>query len=84
MTKEEIIELAEQVGLIYWTHNRWWIDAGEPSEEFEDFVKLFKARIYGDAYRAGAFAERENILEMSKNQWFKTQKDYDEAIRARS
>jgi hypothetical protein len=30
-----------------------------------------------------AAAEREAILQMSKAQWFKTQADYDAAIRAR-
>lgn len=58
MTKEEIVKLAEQAGLIYWTRNRWWIDAGEPDEDLEDFVRLIQARTYGDAYRAGADAER--------------------------
>jgi len=30
-----------------------------------------------------AAAEREAILQMSANNWYKTQKDYDDAIRAR-
>lgn len=30
-----------------------------------------------------AASEREDILKMSADNWYKTQKDYDEAIRAR-
>jgi hypothetical protein len=40
-------------------------------------------RFFHAAYAAGAAAEREAILQMSREQWFKTQADFEEAIRAR-
>ena len=36
-----------------------------------------------EAWKAATFAEREEILQMSKKQWFKSQLDYDTAIRER-
>ncbi len=40
-------------------------------------------RFFHAAYAAGVTAEREAILQMSREQWFKTQADFEEAIRAR-
>lgn len=36
-----------------------------------------------EGWKAGAAAERNAILQMSRDQWFKTQADFEEAIRAR-
>ena len=44
MTREDIIHLAREAGLIYWTHNRWWMDAGEFGEEIERFAALIASR----------------------------------------
>ena len=54
MDRNEIIRIAQEAGLIYWTHNRWWMDAGEFGEEIECFAALIAA------------AEREAILPMLK------------------
>lgn len=43
MTNEDIIRMAQQAGLIYLTHGKWWMDAGEPGEELEQFADLVAA-----------------------------------------
>ena len=43
MTREDIIKLAREAGLVYWTHNRWFMDAGELGEEIERFAALIAA-----------------------------------------
>jgi hypothetical protein len=40
-------------------------------------------KIVHDECEAAIKEEREAILQMSANNWYKTQKDYDDAIRAR-
>ena len=44
MTRDDIIAMAREAGLIYWTHNRWWMDAGEFGEEIERFAALIASR----------------------------------------
>jgi hypothetical protein len=39
---------------------------------------------YREGFEVGAAAERNAILQMSRDQWFKTQADFEEAIRARN
>ena len=45
MTRDDIIAMAREAGLIYWTHNRWWMDAGEFGEEIERFAALIASRV---------------------------------------
>lgn len=52
-----------------------WTPFESLSERFERFFQL--------AYAAGAAAERNAILQMSNEQWFKTQADFETAIRER-
>ena len=46
MTKDEIIKLAKEAGLVEWLPNStfsdgiWWIDAHEPGSELLEFVSL--------------------------------------------
>lgn len=40
MNREDIIRIAKECGLVYLTHGRLWMDAGEPGEELENFVKF--------------------------------------------
>lgn len=73
MTKDDIIRLREQAD--DWTVQHLQC-VGEYHPDFhtvsdERFVALVAA------------AEREAILQMSADNWYKTQKDYDSAIRAR-
>lgn len=54
----------------------WARDCRLPSDElYHPNLERFAALV--------AAAEREAILQMSRDQWFKTQADFDEAIRAR-
>lgn len=70
MTRDDIIAMAREAGLIYWTHNRWWMDAGEFGEEIERFAALVAAHIretefkpdwnnYRQGFADGAAEERE-------------------------
>lgn len=70
MTRDDIIAMAREAGLIYWTHNRWWMDAGEFGEEIERFAALVAAHIretefkpdwnnYRQGFADGATEERE-------------------------
>ena len=52
MTREDIIKLAREAGLVYWTHNRWFMDAGELGEEIERFAALVAA------------AERKSLMQL--------------------
>lgn len=46
MTKDEIIKLAKEAGLVDWLPNStfsdgiWWIDAHEPGSELHEFASL--------------------------------------------
>jgi hypothetical protein len=48
MTRDEIIAMAEQEGLIYKLRERWWMDAGEPGDELEQFAKLVRKHTCND------------------------------------
>ena len=54
MTREDIIHMAREAGLIYWTHNRWWMDAGEFGEEIERFAALIASRVAAEEREACA------------------------------
>jgi hypothetical protein len=43
MNREDIIRMAREAELIYTTHGRLWMDAGEPGEELERFAALVAA-----------------------------------------
>jgi hypothetical protein len=48
--RNDVIEMARQVGLVTWLSNstftdgRWWIEAHEAGEELEAFAKLVAAK----------------------------------------
>jgi hypothetical protein len=68
MSRDDIINLARQSGLA----PEWMPSIAHPQmQHLERFAALVAA------------AEREAILQMSADNWFKTQWAYDEAIRAR-
>jgi hypothetical protein len=84
MTKDDIIRMAREAGLTTGVHISGATSGvtlvGAPSgvkiahitiDDFERFAALV------------ATAEREDILRMSESQFFKTQAEYDAAIRAR-
>lgn len=71
MTRDEITRMARETGV--YTYPEWM--HGVPMVTLE--------RFFHAAYAAGAAAERDAILQMSRDQWFKTQADFEEAIRAR-
>jgi hypothetical protein len=68
--KDEVLKMARQAGFteIEFYGNKVGTNV---TECLESFAKLVAAK------------EREEILAMSKKQWFRTQHDQDEAIRAR-
>jgi hypothetical protein len=67
MTRDDIIRMAREAGMEIWRNGHRYMD------EFD--IYEFAALV--------AAAEREAILQMSAATWFKTQADYDAAIRAR-
>ena len=70
MNRDEITRMAREAGFN-------WPEIHTTTVE-ERLERFFHA-----AYAAGAAAERNAILQMSREQWFKTQADFEEAIRAR-
>ena len=69
MNRDDIINMAREAGC----EETWGADAFRfAEEELERFAALVAA------------AERDAILQMSNEQWFKTQADFEAAIRARS
>jgi hypothetical protein len=68
--KDDIIRMAREAGLQTDTSGVW-VDDGYIENQLTRFAALVAA------------AEREAILQMSAATWFKTQADYDAAIRAR-
>ena len=80
MSRDDIIRMAREAGIQI--ENDW---AGRPSTlvvkdggtylRGMDAIERFAARV--------AAAERNAILQMSREQWFKTQADFEGAIRAR-
>jgi hypothetical protein len=72
MTKDDVLRMAQTAGFPTTHHLSGRYDiAGQSVARFERFANLVAA------------AEREAILQMSADNWYKTQKDYDDAIRAR-
>jgi hypothetical protein len=67
MTRDDIIKLAREAGIVWADHTV----VGSRENLLERFATLV------------ATAEREDILRMSESQFFKTQAEYDDAIRAR-
>lgn len=67
MTKDDVLRMARQAGMYHLVNLE------------SDFV-LSELEIFANVVAA---AEREAILQMSADNWYKTQKDYDDAIRAR-
>jgi len=74
MSRDEITRMAREAS----EETNWKPALG--NEHVVDFLERF----FHAAYAAGAAADREAILQMSREQWFKTQADFEEAIRARS
>ena len=70
MNRDDIIRMAREAGLEDgWSG--WCQECGCDSEKLTRFAALVAA------------AERDAILQMSNEQWFKTQADFETAIRAR-
>lgn len=70
MNRDDVIRMAREAGIPY--------DPWPDSAYNKNIERFFQA-----AYAAGAAAERTAILQISRDQWFKTQADFEEAIRAR-
>ena len=81
MTKKYIIQIAREAAKEFGSWNDWdsdkpanGLNGNDPHEEREYWISLVEFIIA---------AEREAILQISRDQWFKTQADFEEAIRAR-
>lgn len=70
MNRDDVIRMAREAGFHSYNGCADGIDA--------DLERFFQT-----AFAAGAAAEREAILQIGRDQWFKTQADFEEAIRAR-
>lgn len=70
MNRDDVIRMAREAGFHCYNGCADGIDA--------DLERFFQT-----AFAAGAAAEREAILQIGRDQWFKTQADFEEAIRAR-
>ena len=81
--KEDIIRMAREAGLhsAVLLHLYGGREAALTDSECDELRRL--ERFFHAAYAAGAAAERNAILQMSREQWFKTQADFEEAISAR-
>jgi hypothetical protein len=74
MDEESIVRLAQEAGIYYREIEDEFCEAdkdGVPIKMMAKFAALVAA------------AERDSILKMSAENWYKTQADYDAAIRAR-
>lgn len=67
MTTDDVLRMAKGSGMYHLVN----LDSDFVISELERFAAVVAA------------AEREAILQMSADNWYKTQKDYDSAIRAR-
>jgi hypothetical protein len=81
MTREEITRMAREAGIVVTGEAVWKLcelvaDAEAKRMHDEGFVTV-------GHMRQQIAAEREAILQMSAATWFKTQADYDAAIRTR-
>ena len=77
MNKDEIIRMAREADDFADSYTPQYVTL--PNE----WSVIRDERFFLAAYAAGAAAEREAILQMSREQWFKTQADFEDAIRAR-
>lgn len=97
MTKDDVLRMAQEAGFvvdekaqqhqpncIFHTHHM----VDELLERFAALVASERDigwhKIVHDECEAAIKEEREAILQMSANNWYKTQKDYDDAIRQRN
>ena len=78
MNRDDVIRMAREAGMEQDGDNFF-----SPSHEEIDVHIDDLERFAALAYAAGAAAERKAILQISRDQWFKTQADFEEAIRAR-
>ena len=78
MNRDDVIRMAREAGMEQDGDNFF-----SPSHEEIDVHIDDLERFAALAYAAGAAAERTAILQISRDQWFKTQADFEEAIRAR-
>ncbi len=74
MTRDEVTQLAKEVGAELSAYINYHYD--------EVVVVFYKDQLERFAALVAA-AERDSILKMSAENWYKTQADYDAAIRAR-
>ncbi len=91
MTKDDVLRMAREAGLAEW-HESIQQDGfrfADP-DRLERFAALVASerdigwhKIVHDECEAAIKEEREAILQMSADNWYKTQKDYDDAIRSR-
>jgi len=85
MTREDIIHMAREAGLIYWTHNRWWMDAGEPGDELERFAALIASRVSAAAVEreaeAYAIPMTPDGVKSSQHRWRGFNEGYKQAIK---
>ena len=88
MNREDVIRMARETGVEWLMHNQFYKD------HLQHFAALVAAHVretefkpdwnkYQQGLADGAAAERTAILQISRDQWFKTQADFEEAIRAR-
>ena len=70
MTRDDIIRMASMAGFET-KRDMAWVGQWEVTRSLERFAAIVRA------------AERDAILQMSSEQWFKTQADFESAIRAR-
>lgn len=89
MTTDDVLRMARETGDVEIDHR------GRETFTYDNYgLERFAAlvaserdigwhKIVHDECEAAIKEEREAILQMSANNWYKTQKDYDDAIRAR-
>ena len=84
MNREDIIRMAREAGLhsAVLLHIYEGKEAALTDSEQDELRRL--ARFAALVAALVAAAERGAILQMSRDQWFKTQADFEEAIRARN
>ena len=78
MNRDDVIRMAREAGMEQDGDNFF-----SPSHEEIDVHIDDLERFAALAYAAGAASERKAILQIGRDQWFKTQADFEEAIRAR-
>jgi len=94
VTKDDVLRIAQEAGFSlknFGEPPRPYIHVSGYGDTLERFAALVASerdigwhKIVHDECEAAIKEEREAILQMSANNWYKTQKDYDDAIRARN